>query len=84
MLYKAQEEDLLDRHITWAEDEKTDMAKQDTTSHTKPAIDVAHQPTDKKPTPIIQRGYNLGLSLGANLQRIQKDQARPTACHLFQ
>ncbi len=77
-LQKAQEEDLLNRYITLAKDENTNTAKQNKTSQTKKAIDVAHQPTLKNPTPIMQWGCNLGLTLGTNLlctvRKIKQDQ----------
>ncbi len=67
-LHKAQEKDLLDRKINLAEDDRIGIAKQDKTIQTKKSTNIDHQPTLKKPTPIMQQGCNLGLALGANLQ----------------
>ena len=61
---KQIEEELIDDHITWAEDERTELAKSDTTNRQKTMIDTAHSKSNKptKPPSILQRGRNFGYA----------------------
>jgi hypothetical protein len=56
---------LIDEHITWAEDERTTMAKADMSNMQRRAIDNAHTQKSTKPISItiLQRGRNLGYAL---------------------
>jgi hypothetical protein len=62
----------LDNSITLAEDERTSLAKNDTSNKKRAAIDIAHT---KRGTPSIgfaQRGCNAAYSLGSAFNRMLK------------
>ena len=54
---------LIDEHITWAEDERTVLAKADTSNKQRRSIDTAHATPSSKPISILQRGRNLGYAM---------------------
>lgn len=63
----AEEEAVLDRHITWAEDERTEAAKLTQTKQSL-AINRAHTIT-RKPVSILQNGRNAGYALATSIRR---------------
>ena len=70
----------LDHHITWAEDERTELAKQDTDNPARAAIDHAHVDKQKPALSILQRGREFGQALSTTIRRIAKAtlSSRPT------
>ncbi|KAL9178475.1 hypothetical protein ACHAXT_003805 [Thalassiosira profunda] len=70
---------LLDHHITWAEDERTDMAKADVANPRRRAIDTADDPSrPAKPIPILHRGRALGYALSTSARALVRQFLQPT------
>ena len=68
----SQEKNLIDNHITWAEDERMALAKTDTTDLCRISIEAAHK-TTPKPTPsILQQSMNDGYTVRTEFGRIFK------------
>ena len=59
---------LLEQHITWAEDERTVLAKADHDDPRRRAVDNAHHRQPPRPS-ILQRGRNVGSALCAAVRR---------------
>ena len=71
-LKQLQENDFFDNQITFAEDELTTMAKNDTTNTQKMAIGSAHAATVKPVGSISHRGRNFGYALSTAFKRAIK------------
>lgn len=70
---QAAEDALLDQHITWAEDECTEMAKTSSDCMRRRAIDKAHESAlglrAGRATSVIQHGRNAGYALSTTMRR---------------
>ena len=64
----ANEDALLDQHISWAEDEHTAAAKADINFAQCKAIDLAHSKPTKIAPSFLQSAKNTGLALVASLK----------------
>ena len=65
-------EELLDHHITWAEDERTTLAKQSNNNPHKQTIEANHTIHRSKPVSILQNGKNKGYALQTTITRAFK------------
>ncbi|KAL7544208.1 hypothetical protein ACHAWF_007592 [Thalassiosira exigua] len=63
---------MLDKHITWAEDERTTLAKGDVDAPARRAINAAHGTKSTTKTPLLQRTKNLGQAFSASLRRTER------------
>ena len=63
------DEIFFDSRITLAEDERTDMAKQDAKNGKRITIDNAHKQQDRPTQTLMQRGRNAGYRMGTSLRR---------------
>eukprot|EP00804_Cyclotella_cryptica_P010646 CCRYP_005461-RA/>CCRYP_005461-RA protein AED:0.51 eAED:0.51 QI:0/-1/0/1/-1/1/1/0/104 len=69
-LHLLNEATLMDRHISWAEDEKTSQAKADTNSKQWCAIDTAHTTyPGKTQLSIAQHGLRTNYALSSTIRR---------------
>ena len=68
-LHLHNEATLLDRHISWAEDERTSHAKADTKSKQRRAIDTAHASyPGKTQSSITQHGRHTAYALSSTIR----------------
>eukprot|EP00804_Cyclotella_cryptica_P010972 CCRYP_016689-RA/>CCRYP_016689-RA protein AED:0.31 eAED:0.36 QI:0/0/0/1/1/1/5/0/1039 len=65
----AADNQLLDQHITWAEDERTAAAKADILHPRCQAINNAHTRTSKPAVSLLQASKNTGYALATNIRR---------------
>ena len=65
----AEEEDCIDHHIQWAEDELTTIAKA-SQSKGRIAIDASHNKNKPAPTSILQNGRRAGYAFATTTKRI--------------
>ena len=66
------EHDLLNQAVAWAEDERTDLAKQDTHNPARVAIDRAHAGDVSSSPSLLQHGRNIGQALSATIRCVAK------------
>ena len=71
-LRQLQEDDFFDDQITFAEDESTTMARNDTANAQRVAVDHAHTATIKPAASILHRGRNFGYALSTAFKRAIK------------
>ena len=68
----ASRKQFFDDQITFAKDESTVMAKNDTTNAQRVVLDSAHATTEKPVASILRRGRNLGYALSTAFKRAIK------------
>ena len=76
---RSEETALIDEYITWAEDERTALAKWDTTNPQFAAIERAHADYGAHKPSVLQQGKNLGYKLRTQAKRALQNMlaARP-------
>ena len=65
----AADDEFLDQQITWAEDERTDMAKNNINDKRRTTIDQHHCIRKSKPTSILQTSRNFGYAFATGIKR---------------
>ena len=68
-LSNKSDDELIDQYIDLAEDERTVMAKNDTSNARRVTIDAAHSVNANRAPSIIQQGRNAGLALSSAARR---------------
>ena len=64
------DDDVIEHYIVMAEDERTVMAKEDTSNARRVTIDAAHSAVTKKQPSLLQRSKNMGRALSATARRL--------------
>eukprot|EP00804_Cyclotella_cryptica_P019513 CCRYP_006650-RA/>CCRYP_006650-RA protein AED:0.36 eAED:0.36 QI:0/-1/0/1/-1/1/1/0/427 len=77
----AADHQLLDQHITWAEDERTTAAKANILHPQRRAIDNAHTRTRKPTVTLLQASKNTGYALATKIRQTLR-KCLPSAHHV--
>ena len=77
----AGDHQLLDQHITWAQDERTAAAKANILHPRRQAIDNAHMRARKPTVTLRQASKNTGYALATNIKRTLR-KCLPSAHHV--